>query len=492
MTEENSRHMATLAYRGSHQVKVSRRSIVCAALGCAAWHGTASAVAQPLRTQSSSSHRVQPLWLLHRPGELRPQAPGPPTTDDIADVLKLQNLANNATLRSIERWNDPTVILPWTKLVLELIRLHQLNPVRASRALGLFHTALFDTLVATSDAQSAFPQPAPASLGRGVRLYGDSPLLETSFPSDHAAVAASAAVVLTYLFPDEPSEYFHSLATEATNSRIVAGRAFRRDTEAGQLIGATVGQRAVARGMGDGSSVSWDQDDQPIGPGVWQPTPPMFVQVPVEPRAGSWRTWVLPNGSAYRPSPPPAYRSAAWRAELAAVQEAVSRRTPEQADAALYWAAGPGTVTPAGMWIDIAQDLISRRQCAALSAADVLARTSVALADSCICCWDAKYAYWTMRPISADPDLDVLFPTPPFPSFTSGHSTMSAAASTVLGHLFPDNAAELADMAEEAKNSRLWAGIHYPIDNEMGAVGGETVGRLVNAQTHRAGAGLSG
>ena len=50
----------------------------------------------------------------------------------------------------------------------------------------------------------------------------------------------------------------------------------------------------------------------------------------------------------------------------------------------------------------------------------MLALTSVAMADAFICCWDAKYAYWTARPITADPTLDVLIPTPPFPSYTSG------------------------------------------------------------------------
>jgi hypothetical protein len=75
----------------------------------------------------------------------------------------------------------------------------------------------------------------------------------------------------------------------------------------------------------------------------------------------------------------------------------------------------------------------------------------------------------------------VLIPTPPFPSYTSGHSTISAAAATVLGSFFPNDAADLAALAEEAKNSRLWAGIHFSLDNEMGALGGGMVGRLVNA-----------
>jgi membrane-associated phospholipid phosphatase len=169
-------------------------------------------------------------------------------------------------------------------------------------------------------------------------------------------------------------------------------------------------------------------------------------------------------------------------AELVAVQEAVARRTSEQEAAVRFWAGGPGTVTPAGLWIEIARDLIVRDGLDALHAARVLALVSVAMADGFICCWDAKYTYWTERPITANPELNVLIPTPPFPSYTSGHATASAAAVTVLGHLFPDDASRLLERAEEAKQSRLWAGIHYPIDTEMGALGGAMIGRLVVAR----------
>jgi membrane-associated phospholipid phosphatase len=383
-------------------------------------------------------------------------------------------------LASIERWDDPQVVLPWTTLALDLIKVHELNPVRASRALALLHTALSDTLVATLDAQSTFLQPTPVIVDQNVKLLGSTALNQFSFPSEHAAAAAAAGVVLTYLFPDESSERLTSLGDEAATSRIYAGRAFRRDIEAGQAIGAVVGQRAVARGMADGSTIEWDGKNRPVGDGNWHPTPPAFIEDPVDPLAGTWRPWVLPSPNAYRPGPPPAYRSPAWRAELAAVQEAVAYRTPKQAAAVLFWATGRGTVTPAGQWIEIARNLIVRDELDALQAAFVLARTSVAMADSAICCWDAKYTYWTLRPITADPNLDVLIPTPPFPSYTSGHSTISAAAATVLGHVFPTDQSELAEKANEAKDSRLWAGIHFPIDNDMGALGGSMIGRLVS------------
>ena len=160
------------------------------------------------------------------------------------------------------------------------------------------------------------------------------------------------------------------------------------------------------------------------------------------------------------------------------MQEAVARRTSDQETLVKKWAGGAGTVTPAGLWIQIARDLIIRDGLDTPLAARALALTSVAMADGFICCWDAKYAFWTERPITADPTLDVLIPTPPFPSFTSGHATASTAAATVLGHLFPADEADLLAKAAEATQTRLWAGIHFPIDCDVGAVGGGMVGRL--------------
>ena len=124
----------------------------------------------------------------------------------------------------------------------------------------------------------------------------------------------------------------------------------------------------------------------------------------------------------------------------------------------------------------IARDQIERIQVMAFSDADIDVMDPVA---------------WATPPWLdnlADPDLDVLIPTPPFPSYTSGHSTISSAAATVLAHLFPDDAADLTAKAAEAKSSRLWAGIHFPIDNDMGATGGAMVGRLVAARAQEDGA----
>lgn len=372
-------------------------------------------------------------------------------------------------------WSDPTIVLPWTAQCLEFIQQSSMNPVRAGRALAMLHVAMHDALaMAVRDTETGrMAKEMPLVVDPAAVSWRSLP--GAAVPSAQATVAWAAAIVLAYLFPDESFDRLTALADEAAS---VSGDN-RQEIAAGVELGARVGQRLVARGMEDGADSPRGHLDYPVGAGVWQPTPPAFTARPLEPFAGAWRTWVLPNAQVYRPAPPQAYRSATWLAELRTVQEAVVQRTAAQEEAVLFWAGGAGTVTPGGLWIEVARDMIARDGLAPLPAARVLALTSLAIADAFLCCWDAKFAYWTLRPITADPTLAVLIPTPPFPSYPSGHSTISSAAATVLGHAFPADAAWLADMAIEAKNSRLWAGIHYAIDNDVGAVGGGLVGRMV-------------
>ncbi len=60
----------------------------------------------------------------------------------------------------------------------------------------------------------------------------------------------------------------------------------------------------------------------------------------------------------------------------------------------------------------------------------------------------------------------------------SGHATYSGAAARVLSFLFPDDAAEFDAKAQQAAMSRLWGGIHWRADSEVGLEMGRRVGDL--------------
>jgi membrane-associated phospholipid phosphatase len=162
--------------------------------------------------------------------------------------------------------------------------------------------------------------------------------------------------------------------------------------------------------------------------------------------------------------------------------DAVSRSlTAEQKRIATFWADGPGTATPPGHWNQIALRMLSVASWSTLGESRLFSMLNTAQADAFIACWDAKYTYWSLRPVTAirrliDRSWLSYITTPPFPAYVSGHSTTSGAAATVLGAFFPDQAGELDAMAEEAAISRLYGGIHFRSDNEAGLKLGRRVG----------------
>jgi membrane-associated phospholipid phosphatase len=332
-----------------------------------------------------------------------------------------------------------SAVAPWIEFELDAIASHATNPPRASRALAHVSASMYLAALAGGKA-----------------------------PDD--AVAGAASTVLAYFYPDE-----------AARSEALADQLADVDSKAfagGRLIGRLL----IARAESDGADATWT-GTPPEGGGYWVPTPPGFIYPPLEPLAGAWRTWNLRDGSQFRPAPPPTYGSSRFLAEAQEVYAVSKTLTAEQKRIADYWADGAGTVTPPGHWNRIALDLVAATNWPTLRASRLFSALNTAQADAFIACWDAKYAYWAMRPVTAirrliDSTWLPYIVTPPFPAYVSGHSTTSAAASTVLAAFFPVRANELNAMAEEAAVSRLYAGIHFRSDNAAGLELGFRVGAL--------------
>ena len=334
---------------------------------------------------------------------------------------------------------------------------------------------MHDAVVAALDAQAAYQRPAPAVADERITVLGDGAGVESSFPSVHAAVAGAASTVLAYLFPDASPDGFAELADEAATSRLWAGAAYRSDIEAGFELGRAVGELAVARGKSDGSDSEWDGAGQPSGDGYYEPTPPDFVNPPFGVLAGTWKTWVLPSGDVFRPAPFPEYGSAAWQAEVEAVRAATSQRTLAQERIIDYWL----SKGPAGFYAEYARALIDRERLGEAEASGVLAMLSVAIYDTFVAVWDAKYHYWIARPITVDPELNTYIDPPPYPSYPGGFGAACSAGATVLAASFPDAEADLLTSAWEGAAQRCWSGIHYVLDDDTALLMGGRVGRLV-------------
>jgi len=251
----------------------------------------------------------------------------------------------------------------------------------------------------------------------------------------------------------------------------MAGVAYPSDVAAGMQLGRAVADLVIARAKTDGSDLPWT-GSVPVGQGKWTGTNP------IEPTAGSWRTWALTSGSQFRPGPRAAYDSEQLRRELDEGKN--FQRTNLTNLTANYWEyyGGPGN---SELWNSHAARLIFeyRLDGDPPHAARIYALVYIAHHDASVACWDAKYTYWEARPAMLDPTITTLFATPNHPSYPSAHSCVSGAAAAVLGQLFPREAAYFQGVADEAGMARIAAGIHVRSDVEAGKAIAMAVARTV-------------
>ncbi len=147
--------------------------------------------------------------------------------------------------------------------------------------------------------------------------------------------------------------------------------------------------------------------------------------------------------------------------ELAEVKSAVANITREQLAIVYKWADGVSTPTPPGHWNVIATDYVRDAHFSEVRAARAFALLNMAMHDAAVGCWDAKYAYFNPRPSQLDPSIKTVIGLPNFPSYTSGHSTFSAAAAVVLSYLFPGGAADFE--RDEGRGGDLAALRRHPL-----------------------------
>ena len=431
-------------------------------------------------------------WIVADVPALRP--PAPSDSDSDATALELDALHARALARTeieeerIEFWNGGTA-RRWNELQLSLIALRSVSPPKAARGLALVSMAMYDAMVCAWDAKFAWLRARPSTLDPTLPIHGVQPDVP-SYVSERAAMSAAAAAVLHYLFPDPAdAATIDALLLDAQDADLDACIQFPSDVAAGVALGGAVGAQVLAHAATDHGD-----DPQPayvVSPvaGHWEPTPPGNVQPPLLPGWGVVLTFLMESGQALRPGPPPVYGSAEWNLQVQEVLDVSQTLTQERMDIADFWADGPGTVTPPGHWDRIALDKAVAAGLNECRMARMLAALGAAQHDAFVSCWECKYFYDVERPITSIRDLGAPWDTwlsyvttPPFPSYPSGHSSTSGAASQVLGYLFPQDATELAMLANEAKDSRLYGGIHFTFDNDVGLSLGHAVGTLAIAR----------
>jgi len=156
-------------------------------------------------------------------------------------------------------------------------------------------------------------------------------------------------------------------------------------------------------------------------------------------------------------------------------------RTPKSNADAMFWEFGAGGLRNYLFW----NEQVSRKLFEhglmnnAPRAARAYALESLAYTDSAIACWDAKYAYWAVRPFQLIPEFKPLFTTPNHPSYPSAHSCLSGSAANVLAYLFPGDADAFNTLLVQSGDSRIWGGLHFPMDVKAGQALGKGVAQQV-------------
>jgi len=186
--------------------------------------------------------------------------------------------------------------------------------------------------------------------------------------------------------------------------------------------------------------------------------------------------WHLSSADEYRPAAPPQVGSETLKDELAATKKALTDITEDQRASVVFWAGGPGTKTPPGIWLNIADQHMKDNDTELETVLHLHADITTAMADAVIAVFDTKYTYLQKRPYMLDGSINTVMPTPNHPSYPSGHATISGAAHTVMTHYFPAKKSLWQQTATVASNTRFWGGIHFAVDNGAGARLGEKVG----------------
>ena len=424
----------------------------------------------------------------------------------------------------------------WMDLLYGLVTVERLNPPRASRAYAYSAVALYEGYV----------HGIPALRSLEDQLNGLTNLPEPDQTKQYDWISVGSTVIYNvalHLFQNALPSSIHEielLYEENLHARRETGigdAVINNSVRFGNDITGALIEWIDADGYNETRGLAYEL---PVGPGEWVPTADYGTSLAINPVtnivylydslpeperdlvAAQWfsdrmldanrpftitdhniamepfwdrlRSFVMDSSSMIPPVPPVEYSEepgSAFYSEVTAVYETGKGLTEEHRLIAHYWADNPGeTGTPPGHWIKIMGDLTDDLDLSFDETVEMYALTAVALADAFIACWDAKYKWNLVRPVTfirrfIDPNWSTVLVTPPFPEYPSGHSVNSGAAAQMLTRLYgeipftdrthvtrfgfaPRTFDSFLEAAEEAAMSRLYGGIHYPMANRAG------------------------
>lgn len=340
-------------------------------------------------------------------------------------------------LSAVKFWEAGSSVA-WNQTARDLIAARAIgNPIIQGRIMTYLSVAQYNAIIAAEDRKDAGDHPSPAAAAAGASLV----VLKSFFPLDHPLLDGR-------------------LAGQETGASWPGSK--NQDFDAGETIGRTIGAQVVAYAATDNFGLT-AAPANPGGPGSWTGVNSILGLF-------GTRTFALTSGDQFRPPPPPTFGSSEFVAALAEVRAFSDGLTSTQLAIAQFWAArGPAYLN------QVASDKIVAHHRTEREAARILALANMAGFDVANACFDAKFAYYFIRPSQADALINLPVGLPNHPSYPSGHSCITGAYATVLMNVFPEESALLQAMIEEAGLARMYAGLHYRFD----LLAGRELGRKV-------------
>lgn len=428
--------------------------------------------------------------------------------DQQHQIIPEQNSAN--LLSQMEKENgrkfDSHVLQSWYSLMLNLvIETPGHTPPIAARSFGYTGVALYESLVGGMQHHQSLVGQLNGLNSIPTRKYGNS------YFAPEVANAAIAKMT-KYLFANASVSNLGKVdALETSNEKIYAKEISQEIIDRSRDYGRAVSEAVYNWSKTDGGHEAYLNNFPtdyvpPVGEDKWIPTPPQYQRAML-PYWGNNRPMVFND----QPGPvdpplPPSFSSAPGSPFYAAAYEVYSTSlnlSPEQTTIALFWADGGNTFTPPGHNVAIALQMIRNQNLNLNQGAILLAKQGIALNDGSIVCWRSKFITNLIRPGSfirqyIDPSWMSFIGTPPFPTYTSGHSTFSGASAGILtaelgsqvsfmdstkmaDGFSPRSFGSFNEAAQEAAISRLYGGIHYSFDNNNGFICGQSIAVNVEA-----------
>lgn len=406
---------------------------------------------------------------------------------------------------------DPLLYCKTVKKLNDVVLYNNFPPVIASRNYAYANIAAYECMVAGDSTYQ--------TLSGQITHLPPMPQPQSGQPIDFnlAALLSFVKVGNAVTFPEGVLMDYYNELKETARKKGMPKEVLKNTVAFSDTISATI--MKWSKGDNYAQTRSAERFTLTAQEGRWVPTPPAYSQA-MEPHWCDIRTLALDSCNQFAPPPPPRYdmnKNSAFYKELMEVKTVADSLTDDQKHIADFFDDNPFNLhvkghvmyatkkfSPPGHWMNIVGIAAEKAGADFSTTVAAYTGTSIALFDGFIACWKTKFTENSIRPETVinkfiDPNWQPYLQTPPFPSYVSGHSVISAASAEIMTHYFGDNFAytdtsglefgianrsfkSFREAALEASWSRLYGGIHFRSDLEVGNEMGKQIGSFIVEQ----------